>query len=432
LRNLFAIAAAICATWLAGPLSARVLQVDITGIVHPVTVEIVSSALDQAEAQHADAVIVRLSTPGGLLDSTREIVERVFRSQVPVIMWVGPAGARAASAGFFLLEAGDVAAMAPGTNTGASHPVSATGADLDSVMNLKVENDTAALMRTIASHRGRNVDAAEKTVRASVSYTDREALDQHLIDVVAPDPAALLSALDGREITRFDGHKQTLHLANQSVDEFEPTVRQRVLSAIADPNIALLLLILGALGIYAEFSSPGLVLPGVLGAIALLLALAALAMFPIGWLGAALIILGLTFFVLEAKFATHGVLTAGGAIALLLGSLLLIDTPDPALRIRFSMAVAVTLPFALITSFLLSIAVRARRNKAVTGMDALQGTSGVAVGEINLSGTVMVRGEYWSAVSTTRIGPAEPVRVVASDGLTLKVEPAPPTAGAKS
>jgi membrane-bound serine protease (ClpP class) len=409
-----------------GPVCAGgVLQVDVTGIIHPVTVEVISSALDRAEAQHADAVIVRLSTPGGLLDSTREIVERVFRSKVPVIMWVGPAGARAASAGFFLLEAGDIAAMAPGTNTGASHPVSGSGADLESEMNRKVENDTAALMRTIAGHRGRNVDAAEKTVRSSVSYTDKEALDQHLINVIAADPAALLRALDGREITRFDGSKQTLHFAGAVIENFEPTVRQRILSAIADPNIALLLLVLGALGVYAEFSSPGMVLPGVMGAIALLLGLAAMAMFPIAWLGAALMIMGLAFFVLEAKFATHGILTLGGAVALLLGALMLIDTNEPALKIRFGMALAVTLPFALITSFLFSIAVRARRNKVVTGMGALAGSYGVAVGELNLSGRVMVRGEYWNAVATTRVGPAERVRVTAAEGLTLKVESAP-------
>jgi membrane-bound serine protease (ClpP class) len=412
----------------AGPLSGGVIQVDVTGIVHPVTVEIVTSALLQAETEHAEAVIIHLSTPGGLLDSTREIVEQILHSHVPVIMWVGPAGARAASAGFFLLESGDIAAMSPGTNTGASHPVSGSGEDIESVMNQKVENDTAALIRTIAAHRGRNVDAAEKTVRASVSYTDREALDQHLIDLIAPDAAALLHALDGREITRFDGHKQTLHLAGESVVQFEPTLRQRILSAIADPNIALLLLVIGALGIYAEFSSPGLVLPGVLGAIMVLLGLAALAMFPIGWLGASLVILGLAFFVMEAKFATHGILTAGGAIAMLLGSLLLIDTNEPALKIRFSMAVAVTIPFALITTFLLSIAVRARRNKVATGMEAMPGRCGIAVGELDPAGTVMVQGEYWSAVSTSRIAPAERVRVTATDGLTLKVEPAPPEA----
>jgi len=404
-------------------LSARVLEVDVTGIVHPVTVEIIASALAQAEAQHADAVIVRLSTPGGLLDSTREIVEQILHSRIPVVMWVGPAGARAASAGFFLLEAGDVAAMAPGTNTGASHPVSSTGTPLDPIMNQKVENDTAALMRTIASHRGRNVDAAEKTVRESVSYTDREALDRHLIDLVAADPYALLRALDGREITRFDGSKQTLHFPRTDIEIFEPGIRERILSAIADPNIALLLLVIGALGIYAEFSSPGLVLPG---AISVLLGLTALAMFPIGWLGASLAILGLVFFALEAKFATHGILTAGGAIALLLGALLLIDTNEPALRIRFSMALALTIPFALITTFLLSIAVRARRNKVVTGVESLPGCAGVAVGEINPSGTVMVRGDYWNAVSSIRIGPAERIRVTAVDGLTLKVEALPP------
>jgi membrane-bound serine protease (ClpP class) len=419
-RLLFAIAALLCAN----ALSARVLQLDVTGIVHPVTVEIIRSALAQAEAEHADAVILRLSTPGGLLDSTREIVEQIFHSPIPVIMWVGPSGARAASAGFFLLEAGDVAAMAPGTNSGASHPVSGSGTDLDSVMNQKVENDTAALMRTIAGHRGRNVDAAEKTVRSSASYTDREALDQHLVDLVAADPAALLRALDGREITRFDGRRQTLHFgAGTAIELFEPGIRQRILSAIADPNIALLLLVIGALGVYAEFSAPGMVLPGVLGAISLLLGLAALAMFPIDWLGAALLIMGLAFFVLEAKFATHGILTVGGATALMLGALMLIDAPDAALRIRFSVALALTIPFALITSFLLSIAVRARRNKVVTGVEAMPGQAGVAVGEINPSGTVMVHGEYWGAMSASRIGPAERVRVTGVQGLTLQVEP---------
>ncbi len=409
----------------ANTLCAHVVQVDIPGIVHPITVETVSAALAQAEAHHADAVIIRLSTPGGLLDSTRQIVELIFRSSIPVVLWVGPAGARAASAGFFLLEAGDIAAMSPGTNTGASHPVSGSGANLDSVMNQKVENDTAALMRTIAAHRGRNVEAAEKTVRASASYTEREALDQHLIDLIAADPVALLRAIDGREITRFDGRKQTLHFADTRVVVFEPTLRERILTAIADPNIALLLLVLGALGVYAEFSAPGLVAPGVVGSILLLLGLTAIAMFPIGWLGASLVILGLAFFVLEAKFATHGVLTVGGAVAMLLGAMLLIDTNEPALKIRFSMALAVTIPFALITSFLLSIAMRARRNKVITGIEAMSGRCGVAVGELNPNGTVMIQGEYWSAVSANRIGPAERVRVIAVDGpaLTLKVEP---------
>jgi membrane-bound serine protease (ClpP class) len=405
------------------PLMASVLQVDVTGIVHPVTVEIMKAAISQAQARHADALLVRLSTPGGLLDSTREVIEQVLHSPVPVLMWVGPAGARAASAGFFLLEAGDIAAMAPGTNTGASHPVSGSGANLETVMNQKVENDTAALVRTLAAHRGHDVDAAEKTVRSSVSYTETEALDRHLIDVIAADPAALLQQLNGREITRFDGRRQTLHFSSNDVVAFEPTLRQKILSAIADPNIALLLLVLGALGVYAEFSVPGAIFPGAIGAILLLLGFAALAMFPIGWLGATLCILGLTFFVLEAKFATHGLLTAGGAIALLLGAMLLIDTNDPALRVRFSMALAVTLPFALITSFLLSIAMRARRNKVVTGLEAMPGRLGIVVAELNPSGRVQVQGEYWNAVADGHIGLDERVRVTAGEGFTLRVEP---------
>ncbi len=415
----------IPALLMGAPLMASVLQVDVTGIVHPVTVEIMTAAISQAEAEHDDALLVRLSTPGGLLDSTREVIEQVLHSPVPVLMWVGPSGARAASAGFFLLESGDIAAMAPATNTGASHPVSGSGANLDSVMNEKVENDTAALVRTLAAHRGHDVDAAEKTVRSSVSYTESEALDKHLIDLIAPTPAALLEQLEGREITRFDGHKQTLHFASRNIIPFEPTLRQKILSAIADPNIALLLLVLGAIGVYAEFSVPGAVFPGVLGAILLLLGFAALAMFPIGWLGATLCIMGLTFFVLEAKFATHGILTAGGAIALLLGAMLLVDTHDPALRVRFSMALALTLPFALITSFLLSIAVRARRNKVVTGIEAMPGRLGMVVAELNPSGRVRVQGEDWSAVADGRIGVNECVRVTAVHGLTLHVEAAP-------
>lgn len=403
------ISLAIAVLLWAHPLTARVLQVDVTGIVHPVTVEIVSSAIHQAEAEHDSAILIRLSTPGGIIDSTREIVEAIFHSKVPVITWVGPSGARAASAGFFLLEAGNTAAMAPGTNTGASHPVSSSGANLDSVMNEKVENDTAALIRTIAAQRGRNVEAAEKAVRSSVSWTDREALDQHLIDLEAADPVTLLRAL---------------HYTDTTIEQFQPSMRQRILSAIADPNIALLLLVFGALGIYAEFSVPGAVFPGMIGAILVLLGLAALAMFPIAWLGAALIILGLAFFVMEAKFMTHGVLTAGGAVAMLLGALMLIDTNDPALKIHLSTALSVTIPFALITSFLLSIAVRARRNKVVTGLEAMPGRSGVAVGELNLSGKVLVQGEYWNAVSASPIHAAERVTVTGVDGLTLKVKSA--------
>jgi membrane-bound serine protease (ClpP class) len=321
--------------------------------------------------------------------------------------------------------------MAPGTNTGASHPV-IEGGQMDAVMKQKLENDAAALMRTIAEHRGRNEAAAEKTVRESASYTEREALDQHLIDLIAPDEPALLKALDGREITRFNGSHATLRLAGStapgSVEVFTPPLRLRVLAAIADPNIALLLLVLGALGMYAEFSSPGLVAPGVIGAILILLGLTALSVFPIDWLGAALMTLALVFFVLEAKFTTHGILTAGGAAAMLIGALMLIDTgggdvPDM-LRIHLGTALALTIPFALITSFLLSIAVRARRNKVTTGAEGMIGAPGVAVGELNPDGMILVHGEYWKARSSRRVAASEPVRITGMDGLTLRVEPA--------
>ncbi|HVW83619.1 MAG TPA: nodulation protein NfeD [Bryobacteraceae bacterium] len=400
----------------------RVVTVDIEGIVHPVTADIVGAAIRQAQQKHADAVLIRINTPGGLLDATRSIVEEVFHSPVPVIMWVGPSGARAASAGFFLLECGDIASMAPGTNTGASHPVALGGGQMDPVMKEKAENDAAALMRAITTHRGRNQDAAEKAVRQSVSYTDREALDLHLIDLIASSPALLLKQLDGREITRFDGQRETLHFAQAQITPYPLSLRQRVLRGIADPNIALLLLVLGAVCIYAEFSNPGMVAPGVIGSILVLLGLTALAMFPIDWLGAALMILALVFFALEAKFVTHGVLTLGGAAAMTLGAILLIDTTLPELRIRWTTALAVSVPFALITTFLLSIAVRARRNKVVTGVEGMIGQIGSTVAELNPAGTILIRGEYWNARADSRIPPSRPVRVTGVDGLTLRVE----------
>jgi membrane-bound serine protease (ClpP class) len=409
----------------AGSLSARVVEADIDGIIHPVTVRVISSAMAKAEREHADALLIRLSTPGGFMDATREIVEQIFHSPVPVIMWTGPSGARAASAGFFLLEAGDIAAMAPGTNTGASHPVLSSGEAMEPVMKAKVENDAAALMRSIAAHRDRNQQAAEKTVRDSVSYTDREALDQHLIDLVAPDAASLIQQLQGREITRFDGHKQTLHFTSEAIDIYQPSAGERLMLAIADPNIALLLVVLGALGIYVEFSAPGLVAPGVAGAIMALLGLTALSMLPIDWLGASLMIMGLGFFILEAKFATHGVLTAGGAVALALGSVMLVNTNIPEFRVHWSTALGMAIPFALITSFLLSIAVRARRNKVETGIEGMMGETGIAVGELSPSGTVLVRGEYWSALASARVAASAPVRITGIDGLTLRVEPRP-------
>src|SRR5689334_7340903 len=252
------------------------------------------------------------------MDAMRQSIEKMLASPVPVVTYVTPSGGRAASAGFFLLETGDVAAMAPGTNTGAAHPV-VIGSQMDPIMKQKVEQDATALLRSICAKRGRNSSLAEKAVLESKSFTDQEALAEHLIDLVAADDRELLAKLDGREITRFDGRKQTLHLAGAAITQYELNTRQKILAAIADPNIALILLVLGALGIYVEFTSPGLIAPGVAGAILALLGLAALSMMPINWLGAALLILALVLFVLEAKYTSHGILGIGGAVAMVLG-----------------------------------------------------------------------------------------------------------------
>jgi membrane-bound serine protease (ClpP class) len=400
----------------------KVIAVDIDGVVHPVTTEIVESAIAHAREEGATLVIVRLNTPGGLMDAMRNTIEKIVSSPVPVATYVAPSGGRAASAGFFILEAGDVAAMAPGTNTGAAHPV-VFGGEMDAVMKQKVENDAAAYIRSIASKRGRNSALAESAVRESKSFSDQEALDQHLIDLVAPNEKELLQAIDGRSVTRFNGSTVTLHTAGAEIQTYERSMRQRLIAAIADPNIALILLVVGALCIYIEFTSPGLIAPGVVGAILLLLGLAALSVLPINWLGAALIVLAFTLFVLEAKFTSHGVLGAGGAVAMVLGAVMLVDSPLPEMRIHWATAIALAVPFSLITVFLLTLAVRARRNKVQTGAEAMIGETGEAVTELAPEGKVFVHGEYWDAVSSRPVEPGRRVRVTAINRLKLTVEP---------
>ena len=412
----------LCALPLARGNAAPVLIADIHGIIAPVTVEVVTHVLDDAARNNNSAVILRFDTPGGLMESMRNITQRIIASPVPVIGYVAPSGARAASAGFFILEACDVAAMAPGTNTGAAHPVM-MGGEMDSVMKQKVENDAAASLRSVTGRRGRNSDLAEKAVRESRSFTDKEALDNHLIEYVAASDRDLLNQLDGKVITRFNGSTTTLHVRDAALTNYQPSLRQEILSAISDPNMALILLVIGALLVYVEFAHPGLVAPGVFGAILLLVGLSALSVLPINWLGAALLILSLIMFVLEAKFATHGVLTAGGAACMILGAMLLIDSPLPELRIRLSTAVSVAIPFALITAFLLTLAVRARANKAVTGMEGMIGEIAVALEDLNPEGRVFVHGEYWNAVSRAPVPSGSRARVLAVDHLKLAVEP---------
>lgn len=406
------------------PAAPKVIAVNVDGMVHPITAEIVGSAIAQAKQENAALVLIRLNTPGGLMDAMRQTIEKIVSSPIPVVTYVAPSGGRAASAGFFLLESGDIAAMAPGTNTGAAHPV-VMGTEMDAVMKQKVENDAAAYLRSICSKRGRNSVLAETAVRESKSFTEREALDQHLADLVAPNDQALLAALNGRVVTRFDGSSQTLHTAGAIIEEYEKSLRQKIVSAIADPNIALVLLVIGALGIYIEFSSPGLIAPGVIGAIMVLLGLSAMSVLPINWLGAALMLLAFTLFGLEVKFTSHGILGAGGAVAMVLGAVMLIDSPVPELRIHWSTAIALALPFSAITVFLLSLALRARRNKVETGREGMIGQTGAAITALAPEGKVFVHGEYWDAVSASPLPAGARVRVTAIDHLKLTVEPVP-------
>jgi len=408
----------------------KVIAVDVDGMIHPVTTEIVGGAIAQARQEGASAIILRLNTPGGLMDAMRDTISEMIASPVPVITYVEPSGGRAASAGFFLLEAGDVAAMAPGTNTGAAHPV-AMGGEMDAVMKVKVENDAAAYMRSICDKRGRNSTVAESAVRESKSFTEKEALDQHLVDLIAPNEAGLLAELDGRTITRFDGSKQMLRTTGAEVEVYERTLRQKIMAAVADPNIALVLLVLGALGIYVEFSSPGLIAPGIVGAILVLVGLSALSVLPINWLGAALLILAFTLFVLEAKFTSHGILGIGGAVAMVLGAVILVNGPIPEMRVHWSTAIGLALPFSVITIVLLSLVVRARRNKVVTGAEGMIGTMGSAVTELAPGGKVFVRGEYWDAVAARPVAVGAHIRVTGIDKLTLTVEPMPDRSGGK-
>jgi len=417
---IFAISAGFAAqAWAAAP---KVVIADVDGLVHPITTEIVAGAIAQARQENAALLIVRLNTPGGLMDAMRETIQEIVSSPVPVATFVAPSGGRAASAGFFLLEAGDMAAMAPGTNTGAAHPVLMTG-EMDALMKEKVENDAAAYMRSISTKRGRNSALAETAVRESKSFTEKEALDNHLIDLVAADTPALLAALDGRTVTRFDGRTQTLDLRGAVVEVYQKTWRQRIISAIADPNIALVLLVIGALAIYIEFSSPGLIAPGVVGAILVLLGLSAISVLPINWLGAALLLTSFTLFALEAKFAAHGVLAVGGTVSMVLGAVMLIDSPLPELRIHWSTAIGLALPFSLITAALVSLVVRARRNKVVTGAQGMIGETGSAVTDLAPAGKVFVHGEYWNAVALQYVAAGGHVRVTAIRQLTLTVEP---------
>lgn len=401
---------------------ADIVKINLDGIIDPVTADFIHETLQKAEAEGAEFVLIRLSTPGGLGVSMQQIVQTILNSKIPVVCYVAPKGAHAASAGFFVLLAADVAAMAPGTNTGAAHPVFPLGMG-DKTMLEKVKNDALASLRAIVKQRNRNYDLAAQAVEESKSYTAREALDGHLIDLIADDQAALLKDLNGREITRFTGERQVLQTAGIPVRTAEMSLRQKVLSNIADPNFALILGVVGLLGLYVEFTHPGMVVPGVVGGICLLLALLGFSLLPVNLIGVLLIILAFGLFVAEVKVQGFGVLGLGGIVAMILGLIFLIESPYPQLRIDLSIAAAVTVPFALIFIFLLRLVLRTHARQVTTGEAGLVGEIGTAQTEVGPEGgRVFVAGEIWRATSAKPIMVGERIRVVSAHNLDLVVE----------
>jgi membrane-bound serine protease (ClpP class) len=402
--------------------SAEVVKIVIDDTIHPITSEYIDRAIREAERVHADALLIDIRTPGGLVDSTREIVHAILGSRVPVIVYVTPTGGFAASAGFYILESADIAAMAPGTNTGAAHPVLG-GMTMDPVMKEKLENDSAALLRSYTSKRGRNPDIAETAVRQSKSFTPEEALSNHLIDYIAKDENDLLKQVDGKTITRFDGSKAVLHVDGKPVRFFDLTLRQRILSWLMNPNFMSILLLIGLMALYAEFNHPGAVIPGVVGFIFILLALFAMHLLPTRYEALILILAAFVLFGLEAKFQTHGVLGAGGIILMVLGMLLLVDGPIPEMRVKLITALSVSIPLGMITIFLMTIALKARRNKVMTGTEGMVGEVGVAQTPLTPSGKVLLEGAVWDAVASGNVGAGQQVVVRRVENLTLYVEP---------
>lgn len=405
------------------PASAEVLKIVVNDTIQPISEEYIARAIEEAKRRNDQALLIEINTPGGLVDSTREIIEHITNSAVPVIIYVTPSGSRAASAGFFILESADIAAMAPGTNTGAAHPVILGGGKMDDVMKQKLENDAAALMRSVAARRGRNVEVAESTVRESKSFTDQEALTQHLIDYVASSPEDLFRQMNGKSFKRFNGEDITLNLSGQAIFPFNMTLKETILAYLMNPNIAFLLLAVGALSLYIEFNHPGAVIPGTVGVVFILVALFALNLLPTRFAALVLMLAAFGLFAAEAKFATHGVLTMGGIVLMTLGALLLVDSPIPEMRVHLWTALAVSIPLGVITAFLMSIALRARRNKIVTGAQGLIGEKGIAQTALSPQGKVFVHGELWDAVASSTIPAGQMVIVRNVDALTLSVDP---------
>jgi membrane-bound serine protease (ClpP class) len=428
-----AVALVLCLLAAIAPASAQdpagrppIITAEYDGIIHPIAAEYVGGVIDAANSAGAQLEVVTLRTPGGLLDATQEMVSKIIASRAPVVMFVGPSSARAASAGFIRMMAADVAVMAPGTHIGAAHPVPGDGTPVDDTMSKKMAADAAAYVRSLAGKRGRNVMLAELAVTESRAFTDSEALmaSPPLIDFVAPDVAGILQRLDGRAIARFDGSMTTVHTAGAEVREIAMTRRQRFLGGIAHPQIAFLLLTLGTLGLTIELWSPGAILPGVAGGLCLLLAFFALQILPVSATGLLLIVFGVSLLILEVKIPSFGALGVGGAVSLFLGSLLM-TRQVPGVEVSLTLIVPVVVAVAALGVLLGRLALRAQRQRSVTGAEGMIGREAVARTPLSAQapGQVDVHGEIWRAVSATPVDINERVRILEVTGLTLRVEP---------
>jgi membrane-bound serine protease (ClpP class) len=406
-----------------------VMDLSLDGEVEPILDTYLVEGLAAAARQNASLVLITMDTPGGLSDSMKDIIQHILSSPVPVAVYVGPTGARGASAGFFILMSADVAAMAPGTRTGAASPVLAIGGftiGVDEVLRKKITNDATAFLRSYSEKRGRNAKLAETAVTDARAFTEQEALEGGLIDMVVSSSEELLKKLNGRTITRFDGSKSTLDLTNYRREVFELSARQRFLARIVQPDMFFLLLILGTLGLYAEFTHPGAVVPGIVGAICAVLALYAMHLLPVNLAGVLLIVIGITLFVLEAKYTSHGVLLLGGVIAMFFGAIFLVRSPLTSGGVSLGAALAVTLPFAAISVFLMRLVLRSRKWRPVVGAEELLAARGIAVAGLKsgVEGMIRIHGESWRAVSATDIAAGAAVKVQRMEGLRLYVLPA--------
>ena len=415
------------------PTPAKVLELSLNDEVDPIMAEYIDSGIQQAAAEHAGLVLITMDTPGGLETSMQDIIQHILSSPVPVCVYVSPTGARGASAGFFILMSSDIAAMAPGTHAGAASPVMAVGGypvTIDPTMEKKIMNDATAFLRSYTDKRGRNTALAETAVTDAKAFTEDEALKGKLIDLVAKSPDDLYAQLNGRTITRFDGSTMKLDLENPQVEAVNMSTRERFLARIVQPDIFFILLIAGVLGLYVEFTHPGMILPGVVGGLAAILALFAMHILPVNFAGLLLILAALVLFILEAKYTSHGVLAIGGIVAMLIGALMLIRSPITGAGVSLGVALGVTVPFALITIFLMRLVLRSRSWKQTTGSEQLAGAAAEVTEAISaqdgdgaFAGMVRLRGELWRAVASQTIPAGTQVRVVAVSGLTVQVKP---------